>query len=76
MKGTGDAVRAVATAPNGRWVIAAAANVAVLWDVSTGREVARFDGDAGISATAISDDGLVVCGEATGAVHLLTLIDR
>jgi hypothetical protein len=58
---------------DGRRVVAAAANSVVLWDVATGQETARFDGDAGISSVAVGADGLIVCGEATGAVHLLTV---
>lgn len=70
----GDPVRIIAVAPDGRRVVCGTGDSAVLWDIETGTEVARFVGDGAMTAAVIDDRGRLVCGEATGGVHVLRLI--
>ncbi|MFF5213160.1 NB-ARC domain-containing protein [Streptosporangium sp. NPDC000396] len=69
------AVRALASTADGRLVVSGAGNTVALWDLAAGTEVARFLGDSGITACLVEEsvDPLIICGEASGGVHVLRL---
>ncbi|MGP3915195.1 NB-ARC domain-containing protein [Nonomuraea sp. 10N515B] len=70
MTGAGP-VRALTATTDGRHVVGTSAESLVVFDLGTGARIAGFDGDSAI--TCVAADGPLVCGEATGAVHVLNL---
>src|ERR1022692_4677181 len=51
-------VNSVALSPDSRWVLTGGDSTARLWDVSSGREIRRFEGHSGyVSSVAFSPDG-------------------
>jgi WD40 repeat protein len=66
-----EAVKALALSLNGREVAAAAGDRAVVWDATTGHEIAGFTVAPGTTTIAISPTGqLVLTGGADGSVRL------
>ncbi len=45
----------------------------ILWDLQSGRAIARFIGEAEITTAVAARDDLFVAGAANGAVHILEL---
>ncbi|MFF5114993.1 NB-ARC domain-containing protein [Streptosporangium sp. NPDC000509] len=70
MTGSGP-VRALTATADDRHIIGTSAESLVLFDIGTGARITGFDGDSAI--TSVSVGGALVCGEATGAVHVLHL---
>jgi WD40 repeat protein len=66
-------ITALAVTRDGRYVVSASHDQTLhLWELATGRMVARFTGDGPLAACAIFPDGsMVVAGEASGAMHFL-----
>jgi WD40 repeat protein len=61
--------------PDGRWIISGSSygdGDLEVWDLDSGDTIAGFRAEGGITAGAISADGLtIIAGDDTGAVHLL-----
>jgi WD40 repeat protein len=68
-------VNAVALTPDGQYAISASNdNTLRVWDLESGRVIARFIGDSALNFCAIAPDGVtIVAGEASGRVHFLRL---
>jgi WD40 repeat protein len=73
--GHADTVRAVALTPDRRYVVSASQDQTLhVWELATGRAVARFTGDGPLTACAVFADGATMAvGEASGAIHFLRL---
>jgi WD40 repeat protein len=67
-----DPVRAIAAAADDRLIVAGSGQSVILLDIHAGTRIAGFDGDSAI--TSVCADEALVCGEATGAVHVLRLL--
>ncbi|MET8875090.1 NB-ARC domain-containing protein [Nocardia sp. NPDC004604] len=72
----GAPVRAIAALHGGRRIAVGAGDLLAVYDLESGIEVACFTGDGRITAIAPLPDGGVACGEAAGAVHILTLCEE
>ena len=68
-------VRALAVLPDERIASGGADRTVRVWDALTGRQLALFVADAGITALLVSPEGLIVAGDAGGSVHFLRLIE-
>jgi WD40 repeat protein len=68
-------VNAVALTPDGQYAISASNdNTLRVWDLKSGRVIARFIGDSALNFCTIAPDGVtIVAGEASGRVHFLRL---
>jgi hypothetical protein len=55
-------------------VTASSDGLVCVWDVRAARELASFRAEADVRTCAITLDGdKIICGEATGTVHILKL---
>jgi WD40 repeat protein len=70
----GQPIGTIAVRHDGDQLVIAAGERLIILDIAAGAVVATFYGDARISALAVLSDGGIVCGEAAGAVHFLTLL--
>jgi len=46
-----------------------------VWDLENGICQATFLGEAGICALAVAHDGTIVCGDNSGRVYILELVE-
>jgi len=73
----GDGVSRLAITPDGRWLVSDSADGSLkVRDLEQGVVVASFTADAAVGACAVAATGdglLAVCGDASGAVHILLL---
>jgi WD40 repeat protein len=68
-------VIAVAVTPDGRRVVSASYDQTLkMWDLESGELVAIFSGVGAIHACAVTLDGTIVAGGASGRVHFLRLV--
>ena len=65
----------IAVTPDGQRLVVASDNQTLtMWDLTSGKAIARFTGDSSLFCCAIGPDGeTVVTGERSGAVHFLRL---
>lgn len=70
----GQPIGAIAVRDGGDQLVIAAGERLMILDIAAGAVVATFYGDGRISALAVLPDGGIVCGEAAGAVHFLTVV--
>ncbi len=69
-------VTTVAVLPDGQRALSGSEDKTLkLWDLKTGACLASFTADAGIGCVAAASDYLFVAGDASGALHILRLID-
>ncbi len=67
-------VNAVAVTADGKWAVSGSFDDTFkLWQLDTGKPIAEFVCDSTAWAVAVSSDGLIVCGEASGRVHFLRI---
>jgi WD40 repeat protein len=72
LNGHRDSVRAVAVTPDGRRAISGSADGTLkLWDLASVQCLASFHADAAVMAVSAAQDGVLVAGDASGAVHIL-----
>ncbi|MGW4324990.1 NB-ARC domain-containing protein [Nocardia sp. NPDC004573] len=69
-------VRAIAALGDDRGLAIAAGDRVTVYDMGSATETACFSGDGRITAIAALPDGGIACGEAAGAVHILTMCER
>jgi hypothetical protein len=85
LEGHTDGVSACAFSPDGRFAVSFASAITAgitamdrtlrLWEMVSGREIARFDAEAQLSCCAFSPRGWrVVAGDRGGGVHFLTVV--
>ena len=76
LRGHGGWVVAVAVTGDGRAVSASDDRTLRVWDLATGEEIARFTGEGAMLCVAFhAATQRVVAGDATGAVHILELVN-
>jgi WD40 repeat protein len=71
-----ESISAVDFSADGRWVASSSIDATSrIWDAGQGIEIARFTGDAGITACVMVPGRRphLVCGDATGRIHFLDL---
>jgi WD40 repeat protein len=66
----------IALTADGRFAASTANDgVLILWDMDTGEQVARFDGESGLTVQLVSADGTsIVARDSRGQVHILRLV--
>jgi WD40 repeat protein len=73
--GRPSAATGVAFSPDAKHIVSTDHRVLRLWEVATGREIARFDGDFPFETFALAPNGKwVTAGDARGRVHVLDVI--
>lgn len=72
----GEPVRTITALHGDRRIAIGAGDRLTVHDVESATEVACFSGDGRITTIAALPDGGIACGEAAGAVHILTLCEQ
>jgi WD40 repeat protein len=76
LEGHGDDVNAVALMAGGLAVSGSADRTVRVWDLARLTCVAHFRADAAITAIACAPDGLIIAGDAGGALHALEFLQE
>jgi WD40 repeat protein len=75
LAGHDGSVRAIAPLADGRLASGATDNTVRVWDLSSGKELARFEIDAAVTAVAELPDGGIAVGDSTGRLHWLKMAE-
>ena len=72
-------VYSVAVTPDGRRLVSMELHRLHVWDVETGAEVTSWTPDPAVKlctcCTAPGEDSLIVCGDSSGGIHVLRLLE-